>query len=168
MCISWQFSVLAQKIYFIHFFQSGQNIMSLLKRNIQIPSPRLWLFCKKCKNWAKKMQKLGPQTPLTPPNPFFWLAGMCFNLPMPKKTITLLYGANLRCFVAIIFLSTYQPDLDYGCGTCLTKNPIFEGVSKVGFGRQGYCCTQGTLYFDINMKIPEHVPNTYPRKICLG
>ena len=28
-----------KKSYFIHFCQSGQNIMSLLKRNIQIPPP---------------------------------------------------------------------------------------------------------------------------------
>ena len=33
------FPALAQKIYLIHFFQSGKNIMSLLKRNIQIPPP---------------------------------------------------------------------------------------------------------------------------------
>ena len=62
--------------------------------------------------------------------------------------------------MSIIFLSTYQPDLDYGYGTCLTKNPIFEVVSEVGFGFQGYRCSQGTLYFDIKIKKPEHVPST--------
>ena len=35
------FPALAQKIYFIHFFQTGKNITSFLKWNIQIPPPLL-------------------------------------------------------------------------------------------------------------------------------
>ena len=39
MCVFGQFSALAQKIYFLHFFRSDKNIMSLLKQNIQFPPP---------------------------------------------------------------------------------------------------------------------------------
>ena len=33
------FLIDTKKSYFIHFFKPGQNIMSLLKQNIQIPPP---------------------------------------------------------------------------------------------------------------------------------
>ena len=36
MCVFGRFSALVQKIYFIHFFRSDKNIMSLKKRNTQI------------------------------------------------------------------------------------------------------------------------------------
>ena len=39
MCVLGRFPALAQKIYFIHFFRSDKNIMSLKKPNIQFPPP---------------------------------------------------------------------------------------------------------------------------------
>merc|ERR1711954_28826 len=39
MCVFGRFPSLAQKIYFIHFFRSDKNNMSLLKRICQFPPP---------------------------------------------------------------------------------------------------------------------------------
>ena len=59
----WRFPALAQKIYFIQIFYSGQNIMSLLKQNIHFRPTCLT-------DWTPNPKKpLNPaeKAPLDPP-----------------------------------------------------------------------------------------------------
>ena len=79
-----------KKSYFIHFCQSGQNIMSLLKQNIHF-----WPICltdwtpnpKKPLNPAEKAPLDPPWPPVTPPNPLRWTIFVSTYKLRPVKTI---------------------------------------------------------------------------------